>query len=955
MDESLRIKITASCECRDAVVASICDDTDDILCAIRSGTVPSTNHSNRFDSNVVDVADLEGHSDGTTYLMVAAAVGNVDAVLWLMQQRGLNVNARRASCGHTALTYAVQSGSAGVVRALLRTPSIDTTTKAHGLAALELAIFTEQHDIFELIMKVEGSPQDGKNSTTSNANAPVATRAPSHRLRPVAAAVAELLRDEADRNHASLDPVRIEAALRDLGYDPLEYNFEELVMCMEACHDSVVFSMADREARGRACTSMGVYPLPLPGRDSAPDVPRLFAEDLRLRCATRGGAEVPRSLLEHSQRVPGAATTPTHPIADFIRFPVVCFLRNDNKVLHMVHHRAHLRLTCGVYDFERGELTSYDVNDDFVIDLVSQSRSSLLNPAELVALAIEISAPRLLRAFGTGGVVPNVEDYVAALGPIREEYVAHALCPAVRVAANAALWNPITCYALMGSNNRLFELLYAAECGLSRAYQVQVLVASCFHGHVTFTKQVLQRNIEVGDDLLNDVDEKTGWTPLTAAVQGNQPQQVADLVRLGADVNTKQRDACTPIFLACAGSNLVVATVLLHAKCDVNVETFVGATPLTESIRVRNMALMSALLKAGARPTVCTLTGVTPLLAASWVLPEAVPLLQHHNAEAYAFPTSDGEEAFPAIRLVHEIADVLACVRSHIDPSVLRCPSFLCSRDPLEYYADPTPSVSTAHVEYLSQRIRDAQEILMSVCHGDLFLHVATCTPLLQSWLHTLQYLRTSLVARPFYTRNTEMFVDEVIALVDASVYHARRLTWLQTFSENDKNLAFLRQTVPLAPSAWLLVDTDDVEDGPRDPLPPLPVGDVVEHLRKYTEYSLWVGWRAQALQDALDPSSSGWCLPCDYIRFCALLGPDPKRTVDDFCIFAEKNAWVSLCTSYRATAALGSHRRGTYMVAFDVDAATGLLKDHRPFRVHYTTVLKDVNVHHVDYKEGEK
>ncbi|MFN0012202.1 MAG: ankyrin repeat domain-containing protein [Phycisphaerales bacterium] len=89
-------------------------------------------------------------------------------------------------------------------------------------------------------------------------------------------------------------------------------------------------------------------------------------------------------------------------------------------------------------------------------------------------------------------------------------------------------------------------------------------------------------------------------TPLVAAVLGNQPDTVLELLRLGAAVDQVDGYGRTALYIAVEHRYSGLATVLADAGADPNIVPKMGMSPFAVAIRSKDINLVKNLLANGA-------------------------------------------------------------------------------------------------------------------------------------------------------------------------------------------------------------------------------------------------------------------------------------------------------------------------------------------------------------------
>lgn len=101
---------------------------------------------------------------------------------------------------------------------------------------------------------------------------------------------------------------------------------------------------------------------------------------------------------------------------------------------------------------------------------------------------------------------------------------------------------------------------------------------------------------------------------LDASYKGSV-EDVKELLKKGADINTNNEFGLTPFELAVVGNNCNVVELFLQLGQDPNIDRG-GGTPLMDAAANRNIELVHLLLKYGAKPDYPTSAGGTALMSA---------------------------------------------------------------------------------------------------------------------------------------------------------------------------------------------------------------------------------------------------------------------------------------------------------------------------------------------------
>lgn len=108
----------------------------------------------------------------------------------------------------------------------------------------------------------------------------------------------------------------------------------------------------------------------------------------------------------------------------------------------------------------------------------------------------------------------------------------------------------------------------------------------------------LSQLLEHEGQLINGTDEEQGWTPLMAAAMACQSGAVDLLLRLGAEVNVRDRYGSTALIFACEKGWGNLVETLLRSGAEVDVLSSGGQTPLIAATRSGHMLVVRQLLEA---------------------------------------------------------------------------------------------------------------------------------------------------------------------------------------------------------------------------------------------------------------------------------------------------------------------------------------------------------------------
>lgn len=113
-----------------------------------------------------------------------------------------------------------------------------------------------------------------------------------------------------------------------------------------------------------------------------------------------------------------------------------------------------------------------------------------------------------------------------------------------------------------------------------------------------------------------DIDTKCvryGCTALRVAAVYGRNDIVRELITLGADINTRNKDGLTPLHI----DRITTVDILIKAGANVNIADYLGNTPIFYcSDRDYWIVIATMLIKAGADLNIKNRAGLTPLLHA---------------------------------------------------------------------------------------------------------------------------------------------------------------------------------------------------------------------------------------------------------------------------------------------------------------------------------------------------
>lgn len=128
--------------------------------------------------------------------------------------------------------------------------------------------------------------------------------------------------------------------------------------------------------------------------------------------------------------------------------------------------------------------------------------------------------------------------------------------------------------------------------------------------------------------------EEASTQEFFAAIEGNNPFKVIEMITAGFDINARKSDGTTPLIRAIECGNRLIAELLLEKKADINAQNEDGNSALHTAILNCNLMMLAELLSKGAEVNVKNKHGKTPLdLAVINKNLAAVEMLKSHGAK----------------------------------------------------------------------------------------------------------------------------------------------------------------------------------------------------------------------------------------------------------------------------------------------------------------------------------
>lgn len=192
-------------------------------------------------------------------------------------------------------------------------------------------------------------------------------------------------------------------------------------------------------------------------------------------------------------------------------------------------------------------------------------------------------------------IFPPFTDAIACK---KMPWVQWLLAHGVNVNTPDTYQTPLMTAAMVG-DNEIFEFLlqHGADFKARNAAKENAFIVAARNYHADTLEYIAARHPEImrEGDSLNEA--------LLAAADAGASQSTRVLLKLGADVKTRDPSEATPMIGACRWGYVIVAQILLEHGADVNAQDNWASTPLHEAANGGFLKLAKVLLAAGANPT----------------------------------------------------------------------------------------------------------------------------------------------------------------------------------------------------------------------------------------------------------------------------------------------------------------------------------------------------------------
>lgn len=197
-----------------------------------------------------------------------------------------------------------------------------------------------------------------------------------------------------------------------------------------------------------------------------------------------------------------------------------------------------------------------------------------------------------------------------------------------------------------------YNIYRATRPSVRPVSKAEPLNLACYFGHNSIVEQLIRQGADI------ESKDGSGRTPLSAAAGKGHEALVRVLIKRGADTNSEDMHRRTPLWWAAEGGHEVVIEMLLDAKSFVDARDFKGQTPLSAASSAAHERAVEKLIKMGALVNTVSSEGSTPLTRTIEHRREAGETLSLSRMllDAGADPNMTGRRRTPLIAVASDFA-----------------------------------------------------------------------------------------------------------------------------------------------------------------------------------------------------------------------------------------------------------------------------------------------------------
>eukprot|EP00759_Apiculatamorpha_spiralis_P021957 PhF_6_TR26388/c0_g1_i1/m.38081 len=826
---------------------------------------------------------------GYTALMIAVQSAKSQC-MDLLTQAGAAVNLRTQK-GCVALHYAILNRDERMVVRLLakggpqRFARAELFDKHPPMTPYELVRFLYMEEMAHTMMEMWNKSEGVASSTNGteeydtdeeedNDGGNVHTfvndrRMTDAQIKGVASAVVELCMNDGN----TLETVKVEAALRDLGFDPTTSDIKALLVEVDRSYDVHVSKCDVVRPRGSPIHSAELL---LPLANAVPTGIKLVPHLLSL--ASEQSASAAAKYLWDLKA--------DNFVGDFIGDPVISF-NPTGKVVSGIFHFSKVLENLGVpWHADTSMLllarsmgggtmilllvvnaTTFVymiVIEEVIISLMDAGLKPL-NLDEAISFALESGSQGLGELIMRG--LPELTE------SLFESYKKRIV---VRINSFSMMTQDrkkLLYHAVVEGDMKLTHLLLRVDSSVVHSMP-ELLVTACVKNFSTIVQELLQAGAPV-----DALDPASGETPLTACVRSDSSIILTTLLQYKANVDIPDSQGNTPLNLACALQHSACALQLIRRDANPNIMGPNENSPLLNAVMTGDEQLVFHLLNNRAEKYVENKFCMTPFIAAVLTAPNLCPSLMRPDVQIIAPPDC----SFALVKKMHLITvTVINICRMFFTPEDPMYPPLETVRAPLEGSITSVYPEQKTYLPYIQAQLMIARRVIASLLVMQWNNLDDEIGFLVTSLDHSCERFHESLQNSEYGTRFPEG-VQECVTLSTNIALRAQRLAVLQEFQPLQLfHLCGIRSTEYVV---W-------INTVGRNTICASRVGPFLHTLQTFCNFpALRYGWRQRAVSDFVDPSGSCWITIAEFSLLCKMF-PIANHGLEDLCSIAATGAF---------------------------------------------------------------